>query len=366
MSADGSNNSTQNSAQRIAGTNGRGARAAEAILKSSTAASGGAGKPERAGPSGQSRRPASRDRDNDPTGKNLPLNKAAELLGFETDPDKKSSRRDRSRGRDDDKRDGVEGRRSASDAPADDARKNANRPALELDDDDLDPAEKRAKASKSKTISDMADEMGVDAKELYELSVAFDDDGEPMTIGAMKDRIKEVRDFERSRDDFEDYRTDSMNEVLSARQQIDGVMQRIMSTIPKETLEHHFGDYIQQHQQRVGEARKQLREFFPEWSDASRQASDREALDAHLTTYGFTKFEVDNMQDARLIRFAVHAMRLKDRYDRMKAQLSQYRDKVPTKTPTSRRAARNDPSANAQKQAASGDKIGAVASLIRK
>jgi hypothetical protein len=360
MSADGSNNSTPNSAQRIAGTSGRGARAAAEILANSTAGT----RPEKAGPSGQSRRAFSRDRDPDPSGKNLPLNKAAELLGFETDPDKKSSRRDRSRASDDGQR-GVEGRRAAP-ASADDARGDAHRPALELDDDDLDPAEKRAKSKKSKTISDLAEEMGVEAKELYDVSVAFDDDDEPMTIGAMKDRIKEVREFERSRDDFEDYRTDSMNEVLSARQQIDGVMQRVMQTIPPEQLQHAFGDYIQQHQQRVGEARKQLREFFPEWSDANRQQADREALDKHLTTYGFSTFEVDNLQDARLIRFAVHAMRLKDRYDRMKADLAQYRDKVPTKTPTSRRAARTDPSAQAQKQAASGDKIGAVASLIRK
>jgi hypothetical protein len=361
MSADGSNNSTQNSAQRIAGTSGRGARAAAEILANSTAGT----RPEKPGPSGQSRRPFSRDRDPDPSGKSLPLNEAAKLMGFETDPDKKSSRRDRSRATGDEGR-GVEGRRAASGAPGDDARQNANRPALELDDDDLDPAEKRAKSKKSKTISDLAEEMGVDPKELYEVSVAFDDDDEPMSIGAMKDRIKEVRDFERSRDDFEDYRTDSMNEVLSARQQIDGVMQRIMQFIPQEQLQHAFGDYMQQHQQRVGEARKQLREFFPEWSDASRMQADREALDEHLTTYGFTKFEVDNLQDARLIRFAVHAMRLKQRYDRMKEDLAKYRDKIPTKAPTSRRAARNDPSANAQKQAAAGDKIGAVASLIRK
>ena len=340
MSADGSNNSTQNSAQRIAGTSGRGARAAAEILANSTAGT----RPEKPGPSGQSRRPFSRDRDPDPSGKSLPLNEAAKLMGFETDPDKKSSRRDRSRATGDEGR-GVEGRRAASGAPGDDARQ---------------------KSKKSKTISDLAEEMGVDPKELYEVSVAFDDDDEPMSIGAMKDRIKEVRDFERSRDDFEDYRTDSMNEVLSARQQIDGVMQRIMQFIPQEQLQHAFGDYMQQHQQRVGEARKQLREFFPEWSDASRMQADREALDEHLTTYGFTKFEVDNLQDARLIRFAVHAMRLKQRYDRMKEDLAKYRDKIPTKAPTSRRAARNDPSANAQKQAAAGDKIGAVASLIRK
>jgi hypothetical protein len=365
MSADNSNNSTTNSQSRLAeaGSKDRGARAAERILRES-----GATRAEPAGKSGQSRRPFARDRDNDPSGKNLPLDKAAEMLGFGTNEgeQRKSSRSDRSKSRDDVGKRGNEATRAAPDASADDARANANRPALELDDDDLDPAERKAKKSKSRTVSDFAEEMGVDAKALYELAVPFDDDDEPMTVGAMKDRIKEVRDFERRRDEHEDWRTESMNEVLSARQQIDGVMQRVMQTIPRETLENAFGDYIQQHQGRVAEARKQLREYFPEWNDASVAAKDREDLDTHLETYGFSKFEIDNLQDARLIRFAVHAMRLMGRYKRMKEEVTKYRDKIPTTAPTSRRAVRQDPSARADTLAKSGDKLGAIASLIGK
>lgn len=370
MSADNSNNSTpisQARRDRVADTSGRAARAAQELLNKSGV------KPEKPGRSGQSRRPFNRDRDNDPSGKNLQLDKAAGLLGFDMggddDKNSRSSRRaDRSkRAVDDDGKRRNEGGGASHDGQGDEARNRANRPALELDDEDDSDAERRKK-SKVKTVADYASEAGVDAKSIYDLTVAFDEnDGvEPMTIGAMKDRIKEVQDFERRRDEHEDWRTESMNEVLSARQQIDGVMQRIMQVIPREQLETAFGDYIQQHQGRVAEARKQLREYFPEWNDANVMQKDRDELDSHLETYGFTKFEIDNMQDARLIRYAVHAMRLMGRYQRMKEDLKKYRDKVPTVVPSSRRSGRADPTANAKQQAASGDKVGAVASLIRR
>lgn len=367
MSADNSSNSTPPSGQsgqnRTGGTSGRADRAAQQILRETGASNT---RPNTDRPGKQSGRPAvGNERNVDPRGRGVDLDKAAGLLGYDI-PEKKnpkSSPDDRSRPGDDRGKPGQE--RANPNAPAREREKeNAIRPALELDDDEQDPAVKAARKSKAKTISDFADEMGIDAKELYEIAVPFDDDDEPMTVGQLKDRVKEVRTFERERDDFEDYRTDSMNEVLTARQQIDGVMQRIMQVIPQEQLASAFGDYQQQHQQRVGEARKQLKEYFPEWSDASRMQADREELDGHLSSYGFSKFEVDALQDARLIRYAVHAMRLMKRYQRMKDELKTYRDKVPTTAPTSRRPGRSDPSTAAKSQAAAGDKIGAITTLM--
>lgn len=367
MSADNSNNSTPPSGQsgqnRTAGTAGRGDRAAQQILRDSAVPNS---RTKADAGSKQSGRAFNPGRETDKRGKGFDVDKAASLLGYDV-PDKKepkSSPADRSRPGDDR---GKGGREADPDrnAPGRE-RENAIRPALDLDDDEQDPAVKAARKSKAKTLSDFADEMGLNAKDLYEIAIPFDDDDEPMTIGALKDRVKEVRTFERDRDDFEDYRADSMNEVLTARQQIDGVMQRIMQFIPQDQLASAFGDYQQQHQQRVGEARKQLKEYFPEWSDASRMASDREELDSHLSSYGFSKFEVDALQDARLIRYAVHAMRLMKRYQRMKDEIKGYRDKIPTTAPTSRRPGRSDPSTAAKSQAQAGDKIGAITTLMGK
>lgn len=366
MSADNSNSYTPPSGKagqnRAGATSGRGDRAAQAILRDNSAPSSPATKNE----TGQSRRPFDPGREKDKLGKGVDLDAVARALGTDIPekgkPKPKSPKDDRSRPGDTDRR----GREADDDqrAPAREREDARSRPALELDDDDLDPDVKKARKNKPRSISDFAEEMGVDAKELYEIAVPFDDDAEPMTIGALKDRVKEVRDFERHRDDFEDYRTDSMNEVLTARQQIDGVMQRIMQTIPQEQLASAFGDYMQQHQTRVAEARKQLKEYFPEWSDANKMTAEKEELEGHLETYGFTKYEVDALQDARLIRFAVHAMRLMKRYQRMKSEIKTYREKVPTKEPTSRRPGRSDPSSRAGEQAKSGDKVGAIATLI--
>jgi hypothetical protein len=242
---------------------------------------------------------------------------------------------------------------------AGDARQN--RPALDFDDDD-EPTPKR---KRSKSIADFAAELEVDPQQLYALAVPIGDDPEeePLTIGQMKDRIKEVRDFDRRRDDFEDYRDQSMNEVANARMQIEGVLQRITQVVPPEQLASAFADYAYGHEQQVRTSRLQLREWFPEWDDVQVKTRDREKLDKFLGTYGITKYEIDNLTDARLVRFAMHSMRLMERYERLKNGGT--REKVPTTEPTSNRKPRRDVRTEAQSLAKSGDIVGGVKALLR-
>jgi hypothetical protein len=238
-----------------------------------------------------------------------------------------------------------------------------NRPALELDDDDEQSSPKRRKHGK--TIADYAAELEVDPQELYSLSVPLGDDSDdqPLTIGEMKDRIKEVRDFDRRRDDFEDYRDQSLNEVANARQQIEGVLSRITQVIPPDQLASAFSDYQYSHEQQVSASRLQLREWFPEWDDVQVKTRDREKLDSFLGSYGFSRYEIDNLVDARLVRFSMHAMKLMERYERLKNGGT--REKVPTTEPTSsRKQQRRDPKTEAQNLARGGDVLGGVRKLL--
>ena len=237
-----------------------------------------------------------------------------------------------------------------------------SRPALELDDDDDEERPKRRKHTKS--IADYAAELEVDPQELYALSVPMGDDPneEPITIGAMKDKIKEVRDFERRRDEFEDYRDLSMNEVANARMQIEGVLSRITQVVSPEHLASVFADYQYSHEQQVRTSRAQLKEWFPEWDDVQVMTRDREKLDRFLGSYGFSRHEIDNLTDARLVRFSMQAMKLMDRYERLKNGGT--REKVPTTEPTSSRKQRKDPKQDALNLAKSGDIVGGVRKLI--
>ena len=238
------------------------------------------------------------------------------------------------------------------------------RPALESDDDDDD----QVAADGPRTIKDFAAEHELSAKELYELSVDMGRDAEPMTIGALKDRVNEMRDFETTRDDFEEDRSRSQNEILVARQQIEDVLLRLKNIVPAQQLAEAFADMTDASDKALEKAGKQLNDWFPEWKDPHKRASDRERLETVLATYGFSKFEVGAVRDARLIKFAMDAIRKADRYDRLKASVTDpNRDKKPSREAPARnqKTPRQNATSQADAMAKSGDKVGAIAALLR-
>jgi hypothetical protein len=254
-------------------------------------------------------------------------------------------------------REGIDkpGRRSESSTEA------PRRPALDLseeDDEQITAARKR----RGKTIAEYAQEKEVDPQELYKLAVPIGDEGETLSIGELKDRVKEHADFNRRRDEFEEWRELAINEVASGRMQVNGLFQRLGQVLPRETIERLMVDHEQTHTQQIASARTQLREWFPEWDDAQIKARDREKLDEHLGSYGFSRFEIENLSDPRLVRYAVHAMRLMERYQRLKT--GGQREKIPTTTPTSARKPKHDAKQEAANLAKSGDVMGAVRKLL--
>src|SRR5215470_14749208 len=116
------------------------------------------------------------------------------------------------------------------------------RPALDLDDDES-YEEQAPKRRRSKTIAEHAAELEVDPQEIYKLAVPIGDDGQTLTIGELKDQVREHHDFQRRRDDFEDYRDEAMGEVANARMQIDGVLQRLTGVVAPQDLARAFADY---------------------------------------------------------------------------------------------------------------------------
>jgi len=296
----------------------------------------------------------------DPRGRDIDLSKIESLLGGgESDgPSTPQANRqpvDRSVG------DGSNaGRVEEGDEP------RKPRPALELDDDEYDSREVKGKRGKKpRAIGEFAEELELDPKEIYGLLVpGSDDDGaEPISIGQMKDKLAEVRALQSKADDFEDSRSTAMNEIFVARQQIDNVLQRIKEAIPADKFARIFSEVSENEQQQLNTARRQVREFFPEWNDAAVMARDREELTEHLGTYGFSSVEVDTLRDARLIKYAVDAMRLVKRYRRIKEAR---KDEPPTRQAVStRKAPRPNVDQTAKQQADKGDVLGAVATLLR-
>lgn len=248
-------------------------------------------------------------------------------------------------------------------AGRDDVPPMPTRPALELDEDELEDGEGRPKRkAKTKSVVEFAAEHELEPKAIYDLAVPLEAGQEPVTVAQLKDHYKETRDFDQRRDDFEDWHTEAQNTVITARQQIDDVLQRLTSVIPPETLARAFADMQHDSEAALEKARGQLNEWFPEWADVQVKVRDRERLQEVLASYGFNKFEVGAVRDARLIKFAMDAIRKADRYDKLKAG---QRERKPSKEPASSRKQRQ-PNATDQAQdiAKKGDPIGAVAKLL--
>lgn len=240
------------------------------------------------------------------------------------------------------------------------------RPALEIDEEDEGSDGREPGAPK--TLKEFADEHELSATELHKLSVSIDRDIEPMTIEQMKARIKDMRNFETLRDDFEETRATQQNEILVARQQVEDVLQRLTEVVPPEHLARAFADMETAGAANLEKAKAQLNEWFPEWKEPARRVADRERLETVLATYGFTKFEVGAVRDPRLIKFAMDAIRKGDRYDRLKANInSENREKKPSSQPPSgkRQAPRQTATDKADAMAKAGDKVGAIAALLR-
>lgn len=234
------------------------------------------------------------------------------------------------------------------------------RPFLDLNEDEDGKPLKRT--PKARTILDLADEQQIPHKAIYDLAVPMEEGEAPMTIAAMKDRIKEFRNFEYDRDDFADYRETSLNEIVESRSQIDGVIQSLRQVVPPEQLARAFADQIERYNGQVARAKEQIREYFPEWDDASTKQADRKKLKTAMKSYGFSEAEVDNVVDARLIRFAMHAIRLMDRYQRAKEGM---RERNPsTAGPSRQKQPVPNRAQQAKQMADGGDKLGAVAKLL--
>lgn len=241
-----------------------------------------------------------------------------------------------------------------------------DRPALDLSDEE-DPFTEGEKPRRRKPLAAFMEKHGIGKPDqIYDLEVPFSDrdgiDG-TVTFGELKDHYKQSRNLVRERDDFEDYRTSVQNELITARQEMDVSMGLLRQTFGDDVLREIFPKAGQQLQQQALQGKRQLLEWFPEWDDAQVKAADRDKTAAMLKSYGFSDQEFSNVLDPRLIRFAVHAMRMQERYERSKKAWLE-RDKKPSKEEPSRKGHRPNATETADRLAKSGDKIGAVASLF--
>jgi len=229
--------------------------------------------------------------------------------------------------------------------------------------DDIDP-DQAERPNGPKTLADFAEEHELKVSELYKLAVTTDD-GESYTLSELKDKAKAIATLDDREADFEDQRTEHFNMLAAQGEKIQALLGRLKAYVPAETLAKAAAEADGDPEAARAAAVQKLREWFPEWKDHQAQTRDREAVSKRLSAYGFSAYEVQSINEPRIIRFLVEACRRLDRYDKLRADGK--RDMIPTTQEPSRRIKPSRTSSTddrARQIAQSGDKIGGIATLL--
>ena len=133
-----------------------------------------------------------------------------------------------------------------------------------------------------------------------------------MTLGQVKDRFNDVLNVEQARASLADERTESQNEVLVARQELQNVIAMLGDSLSPELLQHAR----QANSTMIAQEAAEIVEILPQWKDNAVFQADRTNINELLASYGFSTAELSNLYDHRLIKLSYDAMQWKTRITR--------------------------------------------------
>lgn len=211
------------------------------------------------------------------------------------------------------------------------------------------------------TLKDLAATLEIKASELYDVQVPLGK-GESASLGQLKDNHTKYIKLKAGQEQYEHNKTRADNEMMVARRQLEQLISigNANGQITPELLE--YVDNMQS--ETITRERAALRQVIPEWTDNQVRSTDYGSIIDLMGQYGFSKAEVENVMDHRLIKF-VHDMTKRnnviDNARRKKAPAATGRHKAPVKQ--SKQRTLKDKIQRAR-SGSTQDKVDAVRSLI--
>jgi hypothetical protein len=241
-----------------------------------------------------------------------------------------------------DKPKGVEPKPKREAGEVDQDRKKSDelfKPESLFDDDDADIAgEEKPKRQRRKTFAEFAEAQGFEPDALLELQIPDEDgDGTPMSVGDALKRIKEVKNFEIRRDEFEDFHHTAMMEVQQGREQLDGIISKLSEVVPADQLAEALQTSFEDRARHIAQERKLSLELMPDWADKAQRDADLDEMDKFVQGFGFKPGQLRTILDAKMMYFVNWSWRMASRYNRMRERLNQ-QGNIPVNVPTKRGA----------------------------
>jgi hypothetical protein len=164
-------------------------------------------------------------------------------------------------------------------------------------------------------LKGLAEQMGMDIKELYDVEIGMGGNNEPVTLGALKDSFKDLQDLGQKQQDFEKQSLERENEFLRARQELSHLVQQ-MPELPKD-----FQQQMAEQQRAVLQREQQaLLAAIPEMADQTQAQVVNERVFNVGREYGFSAVELGYIQDHRIVKLVNDYAKLKERFASADAQ----------------------------------------------
>ena len=173
------------------------------------------------------------------------------------------------------------------------------------DDASADQSAQDQDEAKPVTLSDIAESLDVESKDLYEIEIPIGQGDDAVSLGTLKDSHKELIKLNADRASYDEHRTSSENELLVSRRQVAQLIQMGQSAglLTKSIITEI--DNI--HATNLKRERAALMTSIPEWSDPVTRDNDFEDIVEVLGGYGIQRNEIEQSLDHRLVKF-VHDM----------------------------------------------------------
>lgn len=224
---------------------------------------------------------------------------------------------------------------------------------------DLDP---EAGESKSLKLATVAEALGVEVADLYELLELDDVGGKTLTLGALKDLAKEASDLEGSRLEFSELKASEENDLLRRKQELD----YILRSLPKTAVTPEVVARATAERTRVLELeRARTLEAIPDWKKPGVEKAERAKIGEFMTQYGYDKKSIDQMFDHRMVKLLRDSWQ---RFERVQDALAKVKEqkagnaREPSRAggaPRQPRAVKLGPNAGRT------EKVAAIAELLR-
>ena len=158
-------------------------------------------------------------------------------------------------------------------------------------------------------FSALAEQLGVEVKDLYATEVPLAFGLEPMTIGQMKDQFQDLKTVQGKQDKYETERVTFENDMMRTRQ----VMAAMFDKIPPEIAQAARAEAESDYRDTLSRERSALIESIPEFSDPVKYQTSIKGMTGLVKEYGFSAHELGNVIDHRLVKMIKDYSELKNR-----------------------------------------------------